>query len=250
MVFMAKFDPISAPELAFYGNDWKKYLEHYKLYMQFVTEHPEASKKLTLDTSCKPDKKQPDSYVRDLLKSPKQAEQQPLPSVVKKRDHGQVEYSPDDDISEYSAPGKADRPQGNVWFKSSNAEVPADKPEAPRPASQVSVEIPASPALLPEEKVKASRKKKVKKPQSPEERSRYLQSVYMDKVSGVMHDSSEKPSTADCILYLDKFLSKPAMNQLIREDRLPKTYKALNNLCDQCERLGGTELKLSQITDK
>jgi hypothetical protein len=243
MVFTAKFEPISPPELHFYGNDWKKYLEHYKLYMNFVGEHPEAGRKLTLDTTFRADK---DNYVRKLVKSPLA---QHTPPSWRKRDHGQVELSPDGE-SHVPEPANDER-QARPVTQIDTGLAAQVRPRAP---SQESVKMKASEATtpspkLPEEMVVASKKKrKTKKPISPEEKARDLYSVYVDKQTGSFFDPSDKPSTAQCFLYLKDYLSHSALNQMVRDDRLPKTYRSLNNLCDQCVRLGGKDLELSQIT--
>jgi hypothetical protein len=244
--FYAKLQPISPPELAFYGNDWKKYLEHYKLYAQFATEHPESAQKLTLDTS-----RRSDNYVRELVKSSVEpTEQTPLPSVVRKRDHRQVEQSPgvDEAVGAREKSHSVTSDRRDSTCTTVNLPMPRVEPKLKRSPSQESVELAKKVPEPAKPKSTFLKRQKTKQPQSPEERANKLYSVYMDKNNGVLHDSSSAPSPADCYMYLGKYLSHEALGQMTREARLPKTFKALNNLADQCERLGRTNLTLAEIT--
>ncbi len=250
MVFTSKLQPISPPDLAYYGNDWKKYLEHYKLYAAFVSEHPESALRMTLET-----KSTDNNYVRGMVamsKSPVGGPTLP-PSVVRKRDHGQVERSPECEapdnapITRSRSPSK-ERPVAQVDFSKLRQRAPSQETiELPKKPVEAEKAKTPNPVVLPKVPEKAHKRAKNRKPLSPEERGAQLASMYMDKANGVLHESDDRPSNADCYLYLGKYLCHDALNVMTREDRLPKTYRALNNLADQCERLGKTGLRLYEI---
>jgi len=219
-------EPLLPPDLSVYGVDWKLYYEHYQIYARYVKANPCSGPN---PAKCSPEKEQ------ETIK--------PLDRSVDKN-HSYIEQK------DVFAPGKPQRPEKlSIPNKTYSEIVVSAKQVSPTDTlcSQFSVDAVATPPTRvptpvqrpqPVHTVKGDAKEQALPGRVRNNRDKYgeLKKLYADKASGTLHRAEEVPTVADSVIYLSNSLSKSVIEDLIRNSRLPKTYEALNNLAEQCER--------------